>query len=160
MYICVYVCVLLVTLAHTHQSNILDQWSNFMLCEWEVIKSHTKSECLIFHLSLIMYYRVADRWWKMFRYTWSLAAPVDLKFKSSTYYLTNLLPVQFSCSVVSDSLRLHELHHIRLPCPSWTPRACSISCPSSRMLMLIKLAPYFIFRRNPQIPNFRRYHQC
>ena len=34
--------------------------------------------------------------------------------------------VQFSCSVVSDSLRSHELQHARLPCPSPTPRACSL----------------------------------
>ena len=33
--------------------------------------------------------------------------------------------VQFSCSVVSDSLRPHGLQHARLPCPSPTPRACS-----------------------------------
>ena len=39
--------------------------------------------------------------------------------------------VQFSCSVVSDSLWPHGLQHIRLPCPSPTPRACSNSCPSS-----------------------------
>ena len=37
--------------------------------------------------------------------------------------------VQFSCSVVSDSLRPHGLQHSRLPCPSPTPRACSNSCP-------------------------------
>ena len=29
--------------------------------------------------------------------------------------------VQFSCSVVSDSLRPHELQHTRPPCPSPTP---------------------------------------
>ena len=34
---------------------------------------------------------------------------------------------QFSRSVVSDSLRPHELQHTRLPCPSPTPRACSNS---------------------------------
>ena len=39
--------------------------------------------------------------------------------------------VQFSHSVVSDSLRPHGLQHARLPCPSPTPRACSNSCPSS-----------------------------
>ena len=42
------------------------------------------------------------------------------------------LNVQFSCSVVSDSLRLHEAQHARPPCPSPTPRACSNSCPSSQ----------------------------
>ena len=40
--------------------------------------------------------------------------------------------VQFSHSVVSDSLQPHGLQHASLPCPSPTPRACSISCPSSR----------------------------
>ena len=34
--------------------------------------------------------------------------------------------VQFSRSVVSDSLRPHGLQHTRLPCPSPTPRACSL----------------------------------
>ena len=40
--------------------------------------------------------------------------------------------VQFSHSVVSDSLRPHGLQHARPPCPSPTPRAHSNSCPSSR----------------------------
>ena len=37
--------------------------------------------------------------------------------------------IQFSCSVMSDSLRPHGQQHTRLPCPSPTPRACSNSCP-------------------------------
>ena len=40
--------------------------------------------------------------------------------------------VQFSRSVVSDSLWSHGLQHDRLPCPSPTPEACSNSCPSSQ----------------------------
>ena len=40
--------------------------------------------------------------------------------------------VQFSCSVVSDSLRPHGLQHARPPCPLPTPGACSDSCPSSQ----------------------------
>ena len=39
--------------------------------------------------------------------------------------------VHFSCSVVSDSLRPHELQHSRPPCPSPTPRVYLNSCPSS-----------------------------
>ena len=42
------------------------------------------------------------------------------------------LSVQFSCSVVSNSLRPHEPQHARPSCPSPTPRAYSNSCPSSR----------------------------
>ena len=37
--------------------------------------------------------------------------------------------VQFSRSVMSDSLWPHGLQHARLPCPSPTPRAYSNSCP-------------------------------
>ena len=40
--------------------------------------------------------------------------------------------VQFSHSVVSDSLQPHEPQHTRPPCPSPTPRAYSNTCPSSR----------------------------
>ena len=39
--------------------------------------------------------------------------------------------VQFSRSVVSDSLWPHGLQHTRLLCPSPTPGNCSNSCPSS-----------------------------
>ena len=46
-----------------------------------------------------------------------------LYFKGST--------VQFSCSVMSDSLQPHGLQHARLPCQSLDPRACSNSCPLS-----------------------------
>ena len=38
--------------------------------------------------------------------------------------------VQFSHSVMSDSLRPHELQHARPPCPSPTPRVHSDSRPS------------------------------
>ena len=40
--------------------------------------------------------------------------------------------VQFSRSVVSNSLLPHGLQHTSLPCPSPSPGACSNSCPSSR----------------------------
>ena len=40
--------------------------------------------------------------------------------------------VQFSGSVLSDSLWLHELQHVRPHCPSPTPGVHSNSCPSSR----------------------------
>ena len=40
--------------------------------------------------------------------------------------------VQFSCSVVSNSLWPHGLQHARLPCPSPTPGACLNSCPFSQ----------------------------
>ena len=41
----------------------------------------------------------------------------------------------FSHSVGSDSLRPHGLQHIRLPCPSPSPGACSNSCLSIKLVM-------------------------
>ena len=44
----------------------------------------------------------------------------------------NLSSVQFSHSVVSNSLWPYGLQHARLPCPSLTPWACSKSCSSNQ----------------------------
>ena len=49
-----------------------------------------------------------------------------------TKYKETLSSVQFSCSVMSDSLWPHELQHARPPCPSPTPGIYSNSCPSSQ----------------------------
>ena len=40
--------------------------------------------------------------------------------------------VQFSCSVVADSLRPHGLQHARLPCPSPTPGVYPNPCSSTQ----------------------------
>ena len=45
----------------------------------------------------------------------------------------NIFPnVQFSCSVMSDSLQPHESQHARPPCPSPTPGVHPNPCPLSR----------------------------
>ena len=57
-----------------------------------------------------------------------------------TYKFVHFLPhkyicissVQFSHSVMSNSLRPHELQHTKSPCPSPTPGVYSNSCPSSQ----------------------------
>ena len=46
-------------------------------------------------------------------------------------YVWKACSVQFSPSVVSNSLRSHGLQHARPPCPSPTPWTCLNSCPSS-----------------------------
>ena len=54
--------------------------------------------------------------------------------------------VQFSRSVMSDSLWPHELQHARPPCPSPTPRVHSNSCPSSQWChpaILSSVIPFF-----------------
>ena len=51
---------------------------------------------------------------------------------SSKRTATTQTSVQFSRSVVSNSLQPHELQHARPPCPSPTPRVHSDSGPSSQ----------------------------
>ena len=46
--------------------------------------------------------------------------------------LISVSSVQFSCSVVSDSLHLHGLQHARYPCPSPAPGVYPNSCPLSQ----------------------------
>ena len=46
--------------------------------------------------------------------------------------VSKLIWVQFSLSVVSDSLQPHEQQHARPPCPSTTPGVYPNPCPSSR----------------------------
>ena len=58
--------------------------------------------------------------------------------------------VQFSCSVVSDSLWPHELQHARPPCPSPTPGVHPNSCPSSRWCHLAISSSVVPFSSCPQ----------
>ena len=71
---------------------------------------------------------------------WSRSQKVAASFQSHnpkhntgfSRYNLQFSSVQFSHSVMSDSLRPHELQHARPPCPSPTPRVYSNSCPLSQ----------------------------
>ena len=69
-------------------------------------------------------------------------------------YLTNLTTlfssVQFSCSVVSNSLWPHEPQHARPPCPSPTPRVYSNSCPLCQWCYPTISSPVVPFSSCPQ----------
>ena len=58
--------------------------------------------------------------------------------------------VQFSCSVMSDSLWPHWLQNSRLPCPSPSLVACSNSCPSGRWSHPTILSSVIPFSSYPQ----------
>ena len=55
-----------------------------------------------------------------------------LKLNIQKTKITSFSSVQFSCSVVSDSLQPHESQYARPRCPSSTPGVHSNSCPSSQ----------------------------
>ena len=62
----------------------------------------------------------------------TICATKDMNDKSnSSCKRIQFSSVQFSCSVMSDSLRSHGLLHARSPCPTPTPGVCSNSCPLS-----------------------------
>ena len=58
--------------------------------------------------------------------------------------------IQFSLSVVSDSLRPHELQYTRPPCPSPTPGVHSNSCPLSQWCHLAISSSVVPFSSCPQ----------
>ena len=60
------------------------------------------------------------------------------------------ISVQFSRSVVFDSLWPHGLQHTRLTCPSLSPGDCSNSCPLSQWCHLAILCPVAPFSSYPQ----------
>ena len=57
---------------------------------------------------------------------------MKLKYFLTVYTKINFSSVQFSCSVMSNSLRPHESQHSRPPCPSPTPGVHWDSRPSSQ----------------------------
>ena len=89
------------------------------------------------------------------RYSWSYSVLKEYRTMALDLYLEvhhfitiipsqrsnlRLVQVQFSHSVVSDSLQPHALQHARLPCPSPTPGACSNSSielvmPSNHLIL-------------------------
>ena len=66
-----------------------------------------------------------SRWWKCK----SSAFTSNMKLSPSYNRLSS---VQFTRSVMSNSLWPHESQHARPPCPSPTPRVHSDSCPLSQ----------------------------
>ena len=81
--------------------------------------------------------------WSIHCYANGLWAGVNTRFSAITSFLSSFgclwlyhrqepSSVQFSHSVMSDSLRPHESQHTRPPCPSPTPGVHSDSRPSSQ----------------------------
>ena len=75
-----------------------------------------------------------------------------------TEYVEDILSILFSSlSVGSNSLWSHGLQHIRRPCPSPSPRACSNSCPLSQWYHPIispSVIPFSCFQSFPASGSF------
>ena len=71
----------------------------------------------------------------LFFFTWKTKGTSWLTQYTEVFYLKNqaiIHSIQFSCSVVSDSLWPHGLQSARPPCLSTTPRVYPNSCPFSQ----------------------------
>ena len=78
---------------------------------------------ILYHWTICEAHICINMWYLFFSFWLTSLCMTDFKFTFSS--------IQLSCSVVSDSLRYHGLHHARPLCPSPTPAVYSNSCPLS-----------------------------
>ena len=72
----------------------------------------------------------------------------------------NVLSLSLSCSALSSSLRLHELWHARLLCPSLSPWVCSNSCPLSQWYRPTSSSSVTLFSSCPQLLELECSSKC
>ena len=96
------------------------------LSGWSVLVSPTS--CKIISEKLW----VVNNWINLLTFLWVITHVGRESFDLFSTCSVQFSSVQFSCSVMSDSLRPHELQHTRPPCPSPAPRVHSDSRPSSQ----------------------------
>ena len=70
------------------------------------------------------------KYYEVHKYKTHSSLSIYLYLNSTSFFLIQFSSVQFSRSVVSDTLRSHGLQHARLSCASPTPGAYSNSHPS------------------------------
>ena len=100
-------------------SNVSVSWSVLILSSQEWVFWYFLMLLLFVRNSLKMYFETRNVW--------------DFKYAEMCRLLWVYASVQFSSLTQScPTLQSHGLQHVRLPCPSPTPRACSNSCALSR----------------------------
>ena len=113
--------------------------NHFILCHSLLLLPSIFPSIRVFYNESILHIRWSK--YKSFSFSISLSKEYSglISFRMN---LLELLAVQFSLSVVSNSLRPHELQHARPPCPSPTPEVHSsrliLCCP---LLLLPPIPP-------------------
>ena len=125
---------------------VTDQWHSF-------IHHSFPQEAFMEHLLCVRFW---IRHWRQ----WVEHSLLDFVFpesKGPVLSSVQFSSVQFSCSVVSDSLRSHELQHARPPCPSPTPGVHPNPCPLSRWchpIISSSVIPFSQFQSFPASGSF------
>ena len=126
-YVCVYIYIYIYIGTHTHKWWGLSSYFKISFLT-QVQQTHLFTKEVGLKLGFLQM--------KQVRLTWLDGWILSLQKKQFLITLdkpiSKLLSVQFSCSVVSDSLQPHESQYARPPCPSPTPGVHSNSRPSSR----------------------------
>ena len=97
----------------SNESALCFRWSKYWSFSFSISPSNEYSELIFFRMDWLDLLSVQGTLKSLLQHHGSKAS-ILLHFVFSS--------VQFSCSVVSDSLRPHGLQHARSPCPSPTPR--------------------------------------
>ena len=105
----------------SNESALRIRWPKYWSFSFSISPSNEYSGLISFRMDWLDLLAVQGTLKSLLQYH-SSKASIILHFSS----------VQFSCSVVSDSLRPHESQHARPPCPSPTPGVYTNSCPSSQ----------------------------
>ena len=115
-----------------------DSWDDFCCCCWNQMSSQNMPWSRTFTWIVLSAWKFLhalsflEYFWHPRIYSRALSSHATSELQSPSALCTHLHSVQFSRSVVSDSLRPHESQHARPPCPSPTPGVHSDSCPSSQ----------------------------
>ena len=108
--------------------SISENKTNLLFFLWVLSKNKTKSrktaQCDYKNKNTLMHGKDLGKHWQRILL-------IHKKFDWTEKKIIFLYQIQFSCSVVSNSLWPHELQHARPPCPSPSPGVHSDSCPSS-----------------------------
>ena len=101
-------------------------------CSWDSPGKNTGGDCHFLYQGIFLTQGLNLRFLH-----WQASLPLSHLWSLMLYYICQTLfhdfgSVQFSPSVMYNSLWLHGLQHTRLPCPSPTPRAYLNSCPLSQ----------------------------
>ena len=125
----------LITLVIFSWGVILGRFRSSQGCGFELLKTMSVFFSVLYWPRLKTIWKMAQRSlaraWSM-RDSLSWHCPLSLMMACCCFSNMPSPSVQFSSSVVSDSLWSHELQHARPPCPSPTPRVYTNSCPLSQ----------------------------
>ena len=114
----------------SNESTLPMRWPKYWSFSFNISPSNEHAGLISFRMDWLYHLAVQGTLKSLLQHAQSRTQLKRLRSSSSKKLIIELTSVQFSRSVVSDSLRPHELQHARPPCSPPTPRVHSNSRPS------------------------------